>query len=453
MNSRRLAIGAAFVVAASAVVPIAATAQDPVQLTIESWRNDDLTIWQDKIIPAFEAAEPGHQGQSSPRRPPTEYNAALNSKLDAGTAGDLITCRPFDASLELFKKGQLAVLTDLPGMANFSRRRQERLDHRRRPDDLLRADGLGHPRLHLQQGRLRRARHLEVPTTEAEFFAAARQDQGRRHLHPDGDGHQRPVGSRDHGLPEHRPELLEGRGRPPGADRRAAEADRPALGRHLRRACQVEAPIWATASRRRPIRTARTCSRLGRAAIYPAGSWEISVFKSQAHSRWAPSRRRSPNAGDTCYISDHTDIAHRPQRQARATRTRPRRSSTGSARRSSPRSTPTRCRASSRCPTTRSTIEDPLAQEFVSWREKCKSTIRIDLPDPVARHAQPRERAVDASRQRDQRHPDARKPPRKQLQDGLDSWYKPAEVGRRDLRSRPPTTGGRDRAIPDSEDP
>ena len=51
---------------------------------------------------------------------PTEYNAALNAKLDAGSAGDLITCRPFDASLELYKKGNLADLTDLPGMENFS---------------------------------------------------------------------------------------------------------------------------------------------------------------------------------------------------------------------------------------------------------------------------------------------------------------------------------------------
>ena len=51
---------------------------------------------------------------------PTEYNAALNAKLDAGSAGDLITCRPFDASLELYNKGHLADLTDLPGMENFS---------------------------------------------------------------------------------------------------------------------------------------------------------------------------------------------------------------------------------------------------------------------------------------------------------------------------------------------
>ena len=88
-------------------------------LTIESWRNDDLTIWQDKIIPAFEASHPGIKVTFAPSAP-TEYNAALNSKLDAGSAGDLITCRPFDASLELYNKGKLADLTDLKAMANFS---------------------------------------------------------------------------------------------------------------------------------------------------------------------------------------------------------------------------------------------------------------------------------------------------------------------------------------------
>ncbi len=51
---------------------------------------------------------------------PAEYNAVLNSKLDAGSAGDLITCRPFDASLSLFEAGRLADLTDLEAMANFS---------------------------------------------------------------------------------------------------------------------------------------------------------------------------------------------------------------------------------------------------------------------------------------------------------------------------------------------
>ncbi|MBN9053905.1 MAG: sugar ABC transporter substrate-binding protein, partial [Rhizobiales bacterium] len=55
-------------------------------LTIESWRNDDLAIWQEKIIPAFEAKNPGIKVVFAPTAP-TEYNAALNAKLDAGSAG------------------------------------------------------------------------------------------------------------------------------------------------------------------------------------------------------------------------------------------------------------------------------------------------------------------------------------------------------------------------------
>ncbi|MEM7320560.1 MAG: sugar ABC transporter substrate-binding protein, partial [Pseudomonadota bacterium] len=38
------------------VVGTSAAFADDAELVIESWRNDDLTIWQDKIIPAFEAA-------------------------------------------------------------------------------------------------------------------------------------------------------------------------------------------------------------------------------------------------------------------------------------------------------------------------------------------------------------------------------------------------------------
>ena len=98
----------------------AATAQaEDVTLNIESWRNDDLPIWQETIIPAFEASHPGIKLNFTPSAP-AEYNAVLNSKLDAGSAGDLITCRPFDASLQLFQKGQLADLTNLDAMANFS---------------------------------------------------------------------------------------------------------------------------------------------------------------------------------------------------------------------------------------------------------------------------------------------------------------------------------------------
>jgi raffinose/stachyose/melibiose transport system substrate-binding protein len=47
---------------------------------------------------------------------------------------------------------------------------------------------------------------------------------------------------------------------------------------------------------------------LGEAAIYPAGTWDIAFFQSQG----VPIGFFGPpveNEGDTCYISDHTDIA------------------------------------------------------------------------------------------------------------------------------------------------
>src|SRR6188474_2024233 len=105
---------------ATAIAGLASVASaEDVTLTIESWRNDDLAIWKDKFIPAFEAKNPGIKVVFQPMAP-TEYNAALNAKLESGSAGDLITCRPFDASLELFKKGYLADLTKNGGMENFS---------------------------------------------------------------------------------------------------------------------------------------------------------------------------------------------------------------------------------------------------------------------------------------------------------------------------------------------
>ncbi|MFO1540307.1 MAG: ABC transporter substrate-binding protein, partial [Chloroflexota bacterium] len=104
--------------ALSALAPLGATAQDPVELVIESWRNDDLAIWEDQIIPAFEAQHPDIKVTFAPT-PPADYNATLQTKLEGGTAGDLITCRPFDASLALFQGGHLASLNDLAGLANF----------------------------------------------------------------------------------------------------------------------------------------------------------------------------------------------------------------------------------------------------------------------------------------------------------------------------------------------
>ena len=58
----------------SAATEPAAATQAPatgeeVTITIESWRNDDLSIWQDQIIPAFEAKYPNINVEFTPSAP------------------------------------------------------------------------------------------------------------------------------------------------------------------------------------------------------------------------------------------------------------------------------------------------------------------------------------------------------------------------------------------------
>src|SRR5689334_18649315 len=107
-----LVVALSMVLTACGASATPAATQAPAQkvtLTIESWRNDDLSIWSDKIIPAFEAKYPNIHVVFAPTAP-ADYNGVLDTKLQGGTAGDLISCRPFDASLKLFKQGYLTSL-------------------------------------------------------------------------------------------------------------------------------------------------------------------------------------------------------------------------------------------------------------------------------------------------------------------------------------------------------
>ena len=114
---------------------------------------------------------------------------------------------------------------------------------------------------------------------------------------------------------------------------------------------------------------------LGRAAIYPAGSWEISGFNSLAEFEMGAFAPPVQADGDTCYISDHTDIAlglnaASPNAEAAKTFLE----WVGSAEFASlyANALPGFFSLSNE-PVA---LEDPLAQEFVSWREKCEPTIR-----------------------------------------------------------------------------
>ena len=362
----KLLLTSALVTAASG-----AFAQD-VTLTIESWRNDDLTLWQDVIIPAFEAANPGIKVVFAPSAP-AEYNAVLNSKLDAGSAGDLITCRPFDASLALYDGGKLADLTDLPSMANFS----DVAKSAWQTDDgsatfCVPMASVIHGFIYNKDAFAEVG--VEVPTTEDEFFAVL--DKFKE----DGTYIPMAMGTNDQweaatmGYQNIGPNYWKGEeGRLGLIDGSQKLTDPQWVEPYATLA--KWAPYLGDGFEAQTYPDSQNIFTLGRAAIYPAGSWEISGFNAQADFEMGAFKPPVKAAGDTCYISDHTDIAigmNAATPNAEAARTFL--DWVGSTEFAdlyanalpgffSLNSTPVE-------------MTDPVAQEFVSWRDQCEPTIR-----------------------------------------------------------------------------
>ena len=393
-----------------------------VTLTVESWRNDDLAIWQEKIIPAFEAKNPGIKVVFAPTAP-TEYNAALNAELDAGSAGDLITCRPFDASLELFKKGHLAGLNDVPGMENFSDVAKSAWT----TDDG--ATTFCVPMASVIHGFIYNKDAFDqlgitVPTTEAEFFAALDKIKAEGSFIPMAMGTKDLWEAATMGYQNIGPTYWKG------------EEGRKAL---IRGEQKLTDEGWVEPFRvlakwkdylgdgfeAQTYPDSQNLFTLGRAAIYPAGSWEIGLFNTQAQFKMGAFPPPVKNAGDTCYISDHNDIgiglnAKSPNADA--------------AKKfltfvSSPEFADIYANSLPGFFSLNSTavkMNDPLAQEFVSWREKCKPTIRSTY-QILSRGTPNLENETWTESANVINGTDTPEQAAEKLQKGLDSWFKPVK--------------------------
>jgi len=349
-----------------------AHAQDKVTLTIESWRNDDLNIWTDKIIPAFEATNPTIHVVFAPTAP-TEYNAALNTKLEGGTAGDLITCRPFDASLSLFQKGYLASLNDLKGMSSFG--------------DVAKSawitddgkDVFCVPMASVIHGFMYNKDiftelGIEVPKTETEFYAALDKIKA--------DGQYAPLvmGTADQweaatmGYQNIGPNFWKGEegrlGLIQGTEKYNAGGFLTAF---------EELAKWKDylpdGYQAEKYSDSQTLFSLGKGAIYPAGSWDISTFEKDPAFNFGAFPPPVPDGQTDCYISDHTDIAMglnaKSAHSAEATAFLEWMATADFATlyaNALPGFFP--------LANVDVKLDDPIAQQFLDWRKECKSTIR-----------------------------------------------------------------------------
>ena len=394
-----------------------------VTLTIESWRNDDITIWQDTLIPAFEAANPGIKLVFSPSAP-ADYNAVLNSKLDAGSAGDLITCRPFDASLELYNKGQLADLTSLASMANFS--------------DVAKSawqtdDGAATfcvPMASVIHGFLYNADAFEElgltpPATEEEFFAVLDKIKEDGTYVPMAMGTQDQWEAATMGYQNIGPNYWKGEeGRKALIEGTQKLTDEPWVAPFVQLAKWKD--YLGDGFEAQTYPDSQNLFTLGRAAIYPTGSWEIGVFNPQVSFTMGAFAPPVPNAGDTCYISDHTDIAlGMNAKTAHPEETKAFLEWVGS-----PEFATLYANALPGFFSLNSTaveMEDPLAKEFVSWREKCEPTIRstYQILSRGTPNLENETWNASANVIRGSETPDDAA---KRLQEGLASWYEPQQA-------------------------
>ncbi len=349
-----------------------ALAQDPVTITIESWRNDDLTIWQDTIIPAFEAQNPGIKVVFAPSAP-TEYNAALNAKLEGGTAGDLITCRPFDISLTLFQNGNLASLNDLPGMENFSDVAKSAWI----TDDG--SDVFCVPMASVIHGFIYNADiftelGLTVPTTESEFLAVLQAIKDSGAYSPLVMGTADQWESATMGFQNIGPNYWMGEeGRLGLIDGTAKYNEGGFLAAF--EALATWKDYLGDGYQAQTYPDSQNAFALGLGAIYPAGSWDIATFNAQAEFTLGAFKPPVPDGQETCYISDHTDIAmgmNAASPNAEAARTFLEWMTSAEFAQLYSESLPGFFSLSNH----EVTLEDPLAQEFLSWRGECSSTIR-----------------------------------------------------------------------------
>ncbi len=354
---------------------------------------------------------------------PTEYNAALNAKLDAGSAGDLITCRPFDASLELFNKGHLASLNDLPGMENFSPVAKSAWT----TDDG--ATTFCVPMASVIHGFIYNkdafdTLGISVPTTEAEFFAALDKIKAEGSYIPMAMGTKDLWEAATMGYQNIGPTYWKG------------EEGRAAL---IKGEQKLTDDAWVEPYRvlakwkdylgdgfeAQTYPDSQNLFTLGRAAIYPAGSWEIGLFNTQAQFKMGAFPPPVKNAGDTCYISDHNDIGV----GLNAKGANPEAAKKFLSFVASPEFADIYANSLPGFFSLNSTavkMNDPLAQEFVSWREKCKPTIRSTY-QILSRGTPNLENETWTESANVINGTDTPEVAGEKLQKGLDSWYKPAK--------------------------
>ena len=395
-------------------------AQDKVTLILGSWRTEDIEGYT-KMLALFNAANPNIEVKFEPTLN-TEYDAQLTTALSGGQGPDLITCRSFDRALLLYQAGYLTNIKDLPGLEHFSdvAKSAWSTDNKDATFCVPMASVI-HGFIYNKD--IFASVGVEVPKTESEFFAVLDKIKAAGITPLDittKDSWTTPtmafenIGVNYWDGENGRLALVEGK---------AKVTDKPYVDALA--SVAKWAPYMPEGHESIGYADAQQLFPLGQAAIYPSGSWEIPLFESQADFKMGAFMPYLPDGADpkNCWIDDHVDIAIG-----------------GNAKSAHPEEVKTfltwltsqefaQAFADNQpgffpLADYKIDIKDPLAAEFLSWRNQCKSSIRVfyqflsrgtpgavdTMTNEVYLMIQGKETPEDVA---------------KKIQDGLDKWYKP----------------------------
>ncbi len=352
-----------------AALTLSAASAQAVTLTIESWR-EDAKIWNEVIIPAFNAKHPDTKVIFSPT-PATEYNDTLQKKLNEGKAGDLITCRPFDGSLNLFSQGFLTDITEMDGMENFPNfaKAAWQTDSGAQMFCLPIASVI-HGFFYNKD--IFKELGLSEPKTNAEFIATLGKIKASGKYTPLSMGLKDKWEAATMGFQNIGPNFWE------GEDGRLALIDGDEKLNDPKYVKVFEqlakwGPFMGDGYQNRSYNDAIALFADKKAAVYPAGSWDIGTFSSKLNlGVFMPTVE---NADDECYISDHTDIGigiNAKSANKAAAETFLKWMTSGEFAALYTNALPGFFSLSNHF----IDVEDPTANTMISWRDDCDSTIR-----------------------------------------------------------------------------
>ncbi|GGR06860.1 ABC transporter substrate-binding protein [Deinococcus ruber] len=353
-------------------------------LTIESWRNDDIKIWRDTIIPAFEKANPDIHVVFSPSAP-TEYNAVLDAKLKAGTAGDLITCRPFDKSLELYKAKQLISLNTLPGLQNFDAVAKAAWS----TDDSKTTFCV--PMASVIHGFLYDKKAfaelgISVPKTEAAFLAALDKIKASGKYVPLVMGTKDQWESATMGYQNIGPTAWSGETGRKGLISGKAQYNKGGFLTAFNSLAKWR-PYLAPGYQALAYPDAQNMFAQGRGAIYPAGSWDIGTFRQMNPTLDLGAFAPYTIGSNKCVIDDHPDIGmgiNAASKNQAAAKTFLSWVASDAFAQIYANALPGFFPLAN----VKYTLKDPVAQEFVKWRTQCGKSFRSSY-QILSRNANP----------------------------------------------------------------